>query len=113
LLGINLIDTADSYCDEGGINAQWTGPLVTAGASRAPDSAGSLIQPGKLLDSLCRKLGSTPGQIAIAWLLKHSPVILPIPGTSKQSHLEQNVDALDLHLSDEDYVAIDTLVQGG
>jgi len=76
-----------------------------------PLAAGSLIQPGKLLNSLCHKLGSTPGQIAIAWLLKRSPVIMPIPGTSKQSHLEHNVDALHLHLSDEDYHALEALTQ--
>jgi aryl-alcohol dehydrogenase-like predicted oxidoreductase len=43
----------------------------------------------------------------LAWLLKRSPVMLPIPGTSKVKHLEQNVAAADIALSDEDYAALE------
>ena len=46
-------------------------------------------------------------QIALAWILKRSPIMLPIPGTSKVAHLEQNVAAASIILSDEDYTALD------
>jgi aryl-alcohol dehydrogenase-like predicted oxidoreductase len=49
------------------------------------------------------KLGATPAQVALAWLLRKSPVMLPIPGTSKVAHLEENVAAAKLTLSDEDF----------
>lgn len=72
-----------------------------------PLAAGDLAKPGALLDTLARKLGATPGQIALAWLLKRSPVMLPIPGTSKVRHLEENVAAADVVLSDEDAAALE------
>ena len=65
------------------------------------------MKPGTVLDSVARKLGATPGQIALAWILKRSPVILPIPGTSKVKHLEENVAAAAIKLSDEDFCALD------
>jgi aryl-alcohol dehydrogenase-like predicted oxidoreductase len=52
---------------------------------------------------LAAKIGATPAQIAIAWLLKKSPVMLPIPGTSKIAHLEENVGAVRLKLSEEEF----------
>lgn len=54
------------------------------------------------------KYGAHPSQIALAWVLKRSPVMLPIPGTSKVAHLEQNVAAADIGLSDEDFAALDS-----
>jgi len=51
---------------------------------------------------------ATPGQVALAWLLRHSPVMLPIPGTSSVAHLEENVAAAQLQLSDEDMQRLDT-----
>lgn len=51
--------------------------------------------------------GATPSQIALAWLLARSPVMLPIPGTSSIEHLEENVAAADVELSDEDIAALD------
>ena len=51
--------------------------------------------------------GATPGQVALAWLLKRSPVMLPIPGTSKVAHLEENVAAAGLTLSDAEFAALD------
>ena len=51
--------------------------------------------------------GVGPGQIALAWVLKRSPIMLPIPGTSKVKHLEENVAAADIVLSDDDFVALD------
>jgi pyridoxine 4-dehydrogenase len=56
--------------------------------------------------SLAKKLGASPAQVAIAWLLAKSPVILPIPGTSSIAHLEENVAAAKLRLSSEDLAAL-------
>jgi len=72
-----------------------------------PMAAGDLARPGALLDSVARSYAATPGQIALSWLLKRSPVILPIPGTSKLAHLEENVAAGDIVLSDDDFDRLD------
>lgn len=72
-----------------------------------PLAAGSLTEPGALLDTIAKKHDATQAQIALAWLLKRSPVMLPIPGTSKVSHLEQNVAAAGITLSDEEFSALD------
>lgn len=72
-----------------------------------PLAAGDLARPGSVLDKIVHKHGATPGQIALAWVLKRSPVMLPIPGTSKVRHLEENVAAADIELSDEDFAALD------
>lgn len=72
-----------------------------------PLAAGSLAAPGSLLDSLARRHKAAPSQIALAWMLKRSPVMLPIPGTSKVAHLEQNVAAVSISLSDEEFAALD------
>jgi pyridoxine 4-dehydrogenase len=64
-----------------------------------PLATGDLARPGGPLDDLARDHDATPGQIALAWLLARSPVMLPIPGTSTAEHLEENVAAADLHLS--------------
>jgi pyridoxine 4-dehydrogenase len=55
---------------------------------------------------VARGLGATPQQVAIAWLLRHSPVIVPIPGTSRQSHLDENVDAAFLDLTAQDMAVL-------
>lgn len=55
------------------------------------------------LEQLARNHGATPLQIALAWLLKRSPVMLPIPGTGSIAHLDQNIAAAMLHLSDEEF----------
>ncbi|MCE2573993.1 aldo/keto reductase [Komagataeibacter sp. FNDCR2] len=73
-----------------------------------PLAAGDLAKPGSILDTMAGKYGAHPSQIALAWVLKRSPVMLPIPGTSKVAHLEQNVAAADISLSDEDFVALDS-----
>lgn len=73
-----------------------------------PLAAGNLAKPGSILDVMARKYEAHPSQIALAWILKRSPVMLPIPGTSKVAHLEQNVAAADITLSDEDFAALDT-----
>ena len=72
-----------------------------------PLAAGELAKPGSALDSIARKLQATPGQVALSWLLKRSPVVLPIPGTGKVKHLEENAAAATLTLSDEDFRALD------
>jgi aryl-alcohol dehydrogenase-like predicted oxidoreductase len=55
------------------------------------------------------RLGATPSQVALAWLLRHSPVVLPIPGTSSIEHLEENVAAASLELAADDVAALDRL----
>ena len=72
-----------------------------------PLAAGDLAKPGSLLDSVAKTHGASPSQIALAWVLKRSVVMLPIPGTSKVSHLEDNVAAAAIRLSDEDFSALD------
>ncbi|MGL5911894.1 MAG: aldo/keto reductase [Phycicoccus sp.] len=69
-----------------------------------PVAAGDLARPGGPLEEvLSHHEGATPAQLALAWLLRRSPVVLPIPGTSSVSHLEENVAAADLTLSDADH----------
>ena len=71
-----------------------------------PLAAGDLAKEGGVVDEVARRLGASPSQVALAWVLKRSPVMLPIPGTSKVAHLEENV-AASLELSDEDFRALD------
>jgi pyridoxine 4-dehydrogenase len=72
-----------------------------------PLAAGDLAKPGALLDTIAKNHDATPGQIALAWMLKRSPVMLPIPGTSQMSHLEENIAAVEISLSDEEFTALD------
>jgi pyridoxine 4-dehydrogenase len=72
-----------------------------------PLAAGRLADSGSILDDVARTHDATPSQIALAWLLKRSPVMLPIPGTSKITHLEENVAAVNIELSDEEADALD------
>jgi len=74
-----------------------------------PLAAGSLANEGSVLDGIAKKLGASPSQVALAWMLKRSPVMLPIPGTGKVKHLEENVSAAGLTLSDEDFNTLDEL----
>jgi pyridoxine 4-dehydrogenase len=75
-------------CDAAGIGFIPWFPLATGGLAR----------PGGPLDELARAHDATPGQLAIAWLLARSPVVLPIPGTASEQHLEENVAAGELVL---------------
>jgi len=68
---------------------------------------GELTRPGGALDKVAKAKGATPGQVALAWLLKRSPVMLPIPGTSKLAHLEENAAAASVVLGDADFAALD------
>ncbi len=72
-----------------------------------PLGAGDLAKQGSLLDGIAKRHHATPGQIALAWLLKRSPVMLPIAGTSKVSHLEENVAAAGIVLTDAEFAALD------
>jgi len=72
-----------------------------------PLAAGSLAQPGSLLDTIAKKNNATPSSVALAWILKRSPVMLPIPGTSKVNHLEENMAAVTISLSDEEFKTLD------
>jgi pyridoxine 4-dehydrogenase len=67
-----------------------------------PLAIGELAQPGGPLDDLARRHGATPGQLALAWLLARAPVVLPIPGTASEEHLEENLAAADIALEREE-----------
>ncbi len=75
-----------------------------------PLAAGDLARPGGVLDSLAKRHAATAGQIALAWMLKRSPVMLPIPGTSKVRHLEQNVASARIQLSDDEFEELERSV---
>jgi pyridoxine 4-dehydrogenase len=66
-----------------------------------PLAAGDLAEPGGPLDRAARALHATPSQVALAWLLRRSPVMLPIPGTGSVAHLEENMAAASLELPDD------------
>jgi pyridoxine 4-dehydrogenase len=72
----------------------------------APLASGRLAETNGVLDELSETYGATPAQLAIAWLLHHSPVIMPIPGASSSAHLRENLAAADVELSPEDVMMI-------
>ena len=74
-----------------------------------PLGAGTVA--GRLLDRIAKARQLKPIQVALAWLLKRSPVMLPIPGTSSIAHLEENVRAASLQLSDEEYLELTGVAQ--
>jgi len=74
-----------------------------------PLASGNLARPGSLLDELASKHETTPGGVALAWILKRSPVTLPIPGTAQVKHLEANVAAASVALNDSEFAALDEL----
>ncbi len=98
----NLVDRSSEdvldYCEAEGIGFIPWFPL--ASGSLAKSSA---------LERISKQSGASPSQIALAWLLKRSPVMLPIPGTSKVKHLEENVAAAGVTLSDKDFAELDAL----
>ncbi|HEX6747317.1 MAG TPA: aldo/keto reductase [Longimicrobium sp.] len=77
-----------------------------------PLAAGPLAREGGTVDRIARRLGATPGQVALAWLLRRSPMMLPIPGTSKVRHLEENVAAAGVELDDEAMRELDEASRG-
>ena len=72
-----------------------------------PLAAGELAAPGSVLTKIASRLGASNGQVALAWLLQRSPVMLPIPGTSSVDHLRENVSAAALTLTDGDFAALE------
>ncbi len=68
-----------------------------------PLAVGDLARPGGRLEEVARPHGATPAQVALAWLLRRSPVMLPIPGTASLEHLEENVAAERIELRDEEF----------
>jgi aryl-alcohol dehydrogenase-like predicted oxidoreductase len=90
-------DDVVDYCEANGIGFIPYYPL----------GDGDLARPGGVLDKLAKAKGASVGQVALAWLLKRSPVMLPIPGTSKVAHLEENAKAADLALTDEEFASLD------
>ncbi len=97
----NLVDRKSEavldYCEAHGIGFIPWFPLA----------AGELAKPGSVLDVIAKRLGATPSQVALAWTLQRSPVMLPIPGTSRVDHLEENLAAATLTLSDEEFAELD------
>ena len=87
-----------AYCEANGIGFIPWFPLA----------GGDLIK-STAYQAICSKYGASPGQIALAWALKRSPVMLPIPGTGKVKHLEENTAAAAIELSDEDFATLDRL----
>ena len=71
-----------------------------------PLAYGRLPHHNRALQKVARRYGATASQIALAWLLKHSPAMLPIPGTSRIAHLEENARAASLELSDADLLEL-------
>jgi len=88
----------------------WTlSPGVPIGC-RSPRKQGPYSTPiHSLVDKLAKAKGVTPGQIAIAWLLKRSPVMLPTPGTSRVKHLDENVAAASITLSEDEFAELDAV----
>jgi pyridoxine 4-dehydrogenase len=97
----NLVDRGSEdvleYCERNGIGFIPWFPLA----------AGELAKPGSILERIAKAHGAAPSQIALAWVLKRSPVMLPIPGTSRVKHLEENVAAVNIELSEKDFAALD------
>lgn len=75
-----------------------------------PLATGQLAKPGSPLDELAREHKATASQLALAWLLRRSPVILPIPGTSSVAHVEDNVAAALIELSDDEFETLTAAV---
>ncbi|MDP3711319.1 MAG: aldo/keto reductase [Mycobacteriales bacterium] len=76
-----------------------------------PVASGDLARPGGVLDGIAKETGATPAQLALAWLLKRSPVILPIPGTGSVAHLEENCAAAEVSLTDAQFDALTDLAR--
>ncbi|MDI2130903.1 aldo/keto reductase [Yinghuangia seranimata] len=75
-----------------------------------PIATGRLARPGGPLDAAAKEHGATPAQLALAWLLRRSPVMLPIPGTSRVAHLEENTAAALVPLTDDEFAALSAAV---
>jgi pyridoxine 4-dehydrogenase len=98
----NLVDRGSedvlNHCEQHGIGFIPWYPLAS----------GALTQGKTILTSVAARLGATPGQVALAWVLQRSPCMLPIPGTSSVAHLEENAGAASVELNDADFTALDS-----
>jgi aryl-alcohol dehydrogenase-like predicted oxidoreductase len=97
----NLVDRKNEavldYCEAQGIGfIPW-----------APLAFGALARPGSAVTAIAQRLGRTPGQVALAWVLQRSKVMLPIPGTGSPDHLRENVAAAGDTLTEADFNALD------
>jgi aryl-alcohol dehydrogenase-like predicted oxidoreductase len=100
--GVNFIDTADSYGPTVSEELQQEGKIPPCRwPSRSARWSG--CPKSRPLEEISREVGATPSQLALAWLLMRSPVMLPIPGTSSVSHLEDNLAAAAIELTDEQF----------
>jgi len=72
----------------------------------SPMAAGGFRKAHPVLADLAQQWGATPSQVVLAWLLRRSPVMLPIPGTSSVAHLEENMGAASIHLTDGQFDAL-------
>lgn len=77
-----------------------------------PIATGKLARPGSVLEKAAQQHNVSPAQLALAWLLQRSPVVLPIPGTKTMSHLEENVEAASVRLSEDEFAALEKLAEG-
>lgn len=75
-----------------------------------PLATGELAKEGGPLDALAKRHSAKPSQLALAWLLRRSPVMLPIPGTSSVGHVEENIAAAEIQLSDSDFEQLSSTV---
>jgi pyridoxine 4-dehydrogenase len=88
------------HCEENGIGFIPWFPLAT----------GKLVEDGGPLAQIAADTGAEPSQLALAWLLRRSPVILPIPGTGSVKHLEENVSAAAFRLTDEEFAGLNAVI---
>lgn len=99
----NVTDRASEdelrFCQEAGI----------AFLCYLPLARGELAETGTALAEIADRHRATPAQVALSWLLQHSPVAVPIPGTSSIAHFDENLDAVELELEDDELEALDEL----
>jgi pyridoxine 4-dehydrogenase len=91
------------YCEREGLGFIPYGPIAT----------GQFAAPGGPLAQLARRAGATGVQVALAWMLHRSPVMLPIPGTGSLAHLEENVGAAQVELTEDQFAALSALAEPG
>jgi pyridoxine 4-dehydrogenase len=96
-IGHRAEDDVVKYCEEEGL----------AFIPWFPIAGGALAQPGGKLDRAAKRHNATLSQISIAWLLHRSPAILTIPGTSSLQHLEENIKAADITLTEQEWAEIE------
>ncbi|GAC1549557.1 MAG: aldo/keto reductase [Herpetosiphon sp.] len=98
-LGNRASEEVLNYCEREGIAFIPWFPLNT----------GNLAQPGSTLAKLAQRHDATPAQLALAWLLQRSPVMLPIPGTSTVAHLEENMGAVAVQLNADEFAEVERM----